>query len=143
MDRKLIALVVTASLGGCITTEEMQIAPNIVQLDTHAAGALFTGNAGNVTLQKAAKATLANGYDLFKLQNTQVGGGMQLVGVQSFGSANVYGNAYGATASGSSFSTPVYARTKDISVSVVMYRRGDAAAKDAFDAKAVVAKLGE
>jgi hypothetical protein len=137
----LIATILLVS--GCIHTEEMQIAPNVVQLDTQAEGALFVGHAGDVTLQRAAKVTLANGYDYFKFQNTQMGSDQQFVGVQSFGSASVNGSTYAATATGSSFSMPVYARTSEVSATVVMFHAGESGAKDAFDARAIIAKLGE
>jgi hypothetical protein len=130
-------------LNACIHTEEMQLAPNIVQLNTQAEGALFVGHAGDVTLQRAAKVTLANGYDYFKFQNAQMGSGQQLVGVQSFGSATAVGSPYAVTATGSAFTTPVYARTSKIGVTVVMFHTGEPGAKDAFDARAIIAKLGD
>jgi len=141
---RIAAIIATTLLvSGCITSEEMQVAPNVVQINTMATGNLFVGHAGDVTMQKAAKATLANGYDFFKYQNAQMGGGQQMVGIQSFGSATVTGSPAAATAIGSSFSAPVYANTSQVSATVVMFHAGEPGAKDAFDARAIIAKLGE
>ena len=50
--------VISVLIGGCVNTQEMPLAPNIVRLDTHASGALFVGHATDVTMQKAAEATI-------------------------------------------------------------------------------------
>ena len=109
-----------------------------MRIDTNARGALFAGHAGDVTMLKAAEATLQNGYTKFRFAQVGTGQGSQLVGVNSYGSANVYGNSV----YGSGFSTPVYAPTSRVSVTVVMLNDGDPGAKDAFDAKAVLKKYG-
>lgn len=128
---KKLFLIVGFALGGCVHTEEMQLAPNIVRIDTHASGALFTGHSGDVVLQRAAKVTLANGYDLFKLSDAQLGQGSQFAGV------SVSGNQYFSSA------TPVYAATSAAAATVIMFKSGDPQAKDAFDARSVIARLGE
>ena len=69
-----------------------------------------------------------------------MGQGSQLVGSSSFGSATVYGNAYGATAYGSGFSTPVYAPTSEIGVTVIMFHSNEAGARGAFNAAEVLKK---
>ena len=128
---KKIALISALALSGCVHTEEMQIAPNIVRIDTRASGALFAGHSGDVVLQRAAKVTLASGYDYFKLSDAQLGQGSQFAGVA------VSGNQYFSSA------TPVYAATSAAAATVVMFRAGDPQAKDAFEAKAIIARLGE
>lgn len=141
--RALIVLAVGMTVAGCVSTQEMQLAPNMVRLDTSARGALFVGHAGDVTLQRAAQVTVKNGYQFFRLEQAQMGQGSQLVGVSSFGSASAYGNPYGATAFGSSFSTPMYAPTSDIGVTVVMFHPGEPGAKGAFDAAEMLKRLGQ
>src|ERR1700722_12577214 len=96
--RLVAILATTLVVSSCITSEEMQVAPNVVQINTMATGNLFVGHAGDVTMQTAAKATLANGDSLFKDQNAQMGGGQQLVGVQTCGSVSVAGSPAAATA---------------------------------------------
>ena len=88
--RALIVLAVGMTVAGCVSTQEMQLAPNMVRLDTSARGALFVGHAGDVTLQRAAQVTVKNGYQFFRLEQAQMGQGSQLVGVSSFGSASAY-----------------------------------------------------
>ncbi|WP_246763305.1 hypothetical protein [Rhizobium sp. 007] len=51
-----------------------------------------------------------------------------------FGQATVYGNTAYGSYSGSSFSTPMYAPTAQIGVTVVMFHANEAGAKGAFDA---------
>ena len=131
-----------AALAGCVNTQEMQLAPNVVRLDTMAKGEFFVPHAGDITLQRAAQLTVKNGYEYFRLEQPQMGQGSQYVGSSSFGSANVYGNAFGATAYGSSFSTPMYAPTSEIGVTVVMFHANEPGAKSAFNAAQVLAKYG-
>ena len=146
MNRTLIRAAIVAAVGtilaGCVSTSEMALAPNIVRLDTMAKGAFFVPHAGDVTLQRAAQVTIRNGYEYFRLEQPQMGQGSLYVGSSSFGNASVYGNAFGATAYGSSFSTPHYAPTSEIGVTVVMFHANEPGAKDAFNAAQVLQKYG-
>ena len=56
--RILIALAFSLAIAGCVSTQEMPLAPNEVRFDTHAAGALFTGQVASVTMRRAAELTL-------------------------------------------------------------------------------------
>jgi serine protease inhibitor ecotin len=98
-------------------------------------------------MQKAAEATLRNGYQYFRLEQVQMGQGQMLAGVNTFGSGSMYGNSLGnsfaATAYGSSLSMPVYAPTASVGVTVVMFHARDAGAKEAFSAADVLARLGK
>jgi len=147
MYRNLIAsALLSAALVSCATTSEMPLAQNMVRLDTSARGLIFTSAAGAITMQKAAEATLRRGYTHFRLDQAQTASGSQFVGMNTYGSgtaqASVYGNnAYGSY-SGSSFSTPMYAPTRQIGVTVIMFRANEAGARGAFDADDVLAKKG-
>ena len=143
ITRALIASAVSVVLAGCVSTQELQLAPNMVRLDTNARGALFVGHAGDITLQQAAKATVKNGYEYFRLDQAQMGSGSQLVGVSSYGSASVYGGPYMASAYGSGFSTPIYAPTSEIGVTVIMFHPNEPGAKGAFNSAEVLKRLGE
>lgn len=140
--RAAIIAATGAALAGCVSTQEMPLAPNIVRLDTSAKGALFVGHAGDLTLQRAAQATIRNGYEFFRLEQAQMGQGSQFVGASSFGNTTVYGNAFGATGYGSSFTTPMYAPTSEIGVTVVMFHPNEPGAKGAFNAAEVLKKYG-
>lgn len=130
------------AVAGCIRTQEMPLAPNVVRLDTHASGLLFAGQASAHTMKRAAELTLQNGYSHFRFEQAQVAQGSQLSGVYSSASGNAYGSAVGNTAyvnaNASGFSTPIYRPTADVGVTVVMFRADEPAAKGAFDAAEVL-----
>ncbi|TXR46605.1 hypothetical protein [Phyllobacterium endophyticum] len=138
----LLSLLVTA----CATTSEMPLAQNMVRLDTQASGLLFVGSAGNITMKKAAEATLKRGYTHFRLEQAQTSQGSRLAGLSTYNSgtanATVYGNSAYGNYSGSGFATPVYAPTASVGVTVVMFKAGEAGAKGAIDAADVVKKQG-
>ena len=145
--RKILVGIALVVLAGCATTSEMPLAPNVVRLDTQASGALFVGSAPSITMKKAAEATLARGYSHFRLEQATMASGSRLVGMQTqtsgVGTATVYGNnAYG-TYNGTSFSTPVYARTANIGVTVIMFHANEAGSRGAFDAQQVLKKGGK
>ncbi|WP_455918671.1 hypothetical protein [Ensifer canadensis] len=148
MTRKLIvAALLSMALASCATTSEMPLAQNMVRLDTSARGLLFTSSAGAVTMQKAAEATLKRGYSHFRIDQAQTASGSQFVGMNTYGSgtanASVYGNTAYGTYNSSSFSTPMYAPTRQIGVTVIMFRANEAGARGAFDAADVLAKKGK
>jgi hypothetical protein len=134
-------------IAGCVSTQEMPLAPNIVRLDTHASGALFTGQTASQTMRRAAELTLQNGYTHFRLEQAQMSQGSQFGGVYSSGAGNAfvtgYGNAAFVSGNSSGFSTPIYRPTADVDVTVVMFHAGEAGAKGAFDAKAVLVKYSQ
>ncbi|WEX76660.1 hypothetical protein PYH37_004980 [Sinorhizobium numidicum] len=125
----------------------MPLAQNMVRLDTNASGLIFTSAAGAITMKKAAEATLKRGYSHFRLEQAQMAQGSRFVGMNTYGSgtaqASVYGNTAYGSYSGSSFSTPMYAPTAQIGVTVVMFHANEAGARGAFDAADVLAKKGK
>jgi hypothetical protein len=124
----------------------MQLAPNMVRLDTHAGGALFVGQATGQTMKRAAELTLQNGFTHFRLEQASMAQGEQLAGVYNYGtgsaSAASFGSSAFATGQASGFSTPIYGRTADVAVTVVMFHADDPGAKDSFDAAEVLKKYG-
>lgn len=148
MRRKFIAAaLLSVALASCATTSEMPLAPNMVRLDTNASGLIFTSAAGAITMKKAAEATVKRGYTHFRIEQAQTASGSRLVGMntQSSGWANasVYGNTAYGNYGGASFSTPVYAPTAQIGVTVVMFHANEAGAKGAFDAEDVLKRQGK
>ena len=117
-----------------------------MRIDTHASGALFAGRAADVTMQQAAQSGLKNGFDYFRLTETQMAQGEQVSGVYSNSTISGVGNSYGGFTSfngyGSGFTTPIMRPTADVGVTVVMFHAGEPGAKGAFDARAVLAKYG-
>lgn len=148
MKRKFfVAALVCAALASCATTNEMPLSKNAVRLDTNASGLIFTSAAGAITMQKAAEATLRRGYTHFQLAQAQTASGSQFVGMNTYGSgsanASVYGNTAYGTYNSSSYSTPMYAPTAQIGVTVVMFHANEAGAKGGFDAAEVLKKKGK
>lgn len=140
-------IVLCAMLSSCATTSEMPLAPNAVRLDTNASGLIFTSAAGAITMKKAAEATVKRGYTHFRLDHVATAQGSRFVGMNTntYGnaSANVYGNTAYGTYSANSFSTPMYAPTAQIGVTVVMFHANEAGAKGAFNAAEVIKKNGK
>ncbi len=126
-------LAVAAAFGvvvsGCVTTQEMPLAPNVVRLDTHAMGVVFTGQAVPQTMRRAAELTLQNGYAYFRLDQPEMS-----QGVEQGGSVN---NVWTGT------STPIMARTADVGVTVTMFRANEPGAKGAFNAAEVLKKYSQ
>lgn len=148
MKLKFVAsAIVTLALSSCATTSEMPLAQNMVRLDTNAQGLLFTSQAGQITMKKAAEATVKRGYTHFRLEQVQTASGSRFVGMNtnSWGTANasVYGNTAYGNYSGSSFSSPVYAPTAQVGVTVIMFNANEAGAKGAFDAAEIIKNGGK
>lgn len=148
MKTKLIATaLICAALTSCATTSEMPLAKNMVRLDTNASGLLFTSAAGAITMKKAAEATVKRGYTHFRLEQVATAQGSRLVGVNTntFGTANasLYGNSAYGSYSANSFSSPVYAPTAQVGVTVIMFNANETGARGAFDAAEVIKKNGK
>jgi hypothetical protein len=151
MSKKIVALAAAALLGGggagCVSTEEMPLAPNMVRLDTHAAGALFVGQATGQTMRRAAELTLQNGYTHFRLEQAQMSQGSQFAGTSTYNTGSAiatgYGNSAFVSGSSSGFSTPIYARTADVGVTVIMFHGNEAGAKGAFNAAEVLKRYSQ
>jgi hypothetical protein len=90
---------------------------------------------------------LARGYSHFRLEQASTSQGQRLAGVQSWGSGNASATAFGNSAYGNwnsnSFSTPVYAPTAQVGVTVVMFRANEPGARGAFNAADVLKKQGK
>jgi hypothetical protein len=66
-----LSLVPCLLLAGCISTQEMPVAPNAVRLDTDAKGFLFTGQTVPQTMRRAAQLCLQGGYTHFTLAQVE------------------------------------------------------------------------
>lgn len=145
--RLLTVGIVALSISGCISTQEMPLAPNAVRLDTHASGLLSVGQTVPQTMRRAAQLTLDAGYTHFKLQDVNSQQGEKLAGVYSTSSGSVVATGYGgvvaATGTSSGLSVPIRRRTADVGVTVIMFHAADPGAKDAFDAAEVLKKYSQ
>jgi hypothetical protein len=78
---KLLLLMLGLALTGCIHTQELPLAPNMVRLDTQASGLLFAGQATNQTMRRAAELTLQNGFTHFRFEQASLQQGSQMADV--------------------------------------------------------------
>lgn len=137
--RIAIAAAFGVVVSGCVTTQEMPLAPNVVRLDTHATGAVFTGQAVPQTMRRAAELTLQNGYAYFRLDQPEMSQGVQYAG--SYNTMSGFGFGNSAFVSGNS--TPIMARTADVGVTVTMFHPNEPGAKGAFNAAEVLKKYSQ
>lgn len=134
-------------LAGCISTQEMPLAPNVVRLDTQSAGLLFTGQTVPQTMRRAAKATLDRGYTHFKIAEAQMGQGSQVAGVVGSNNTNFSGNyGYGSmSGTSNSFGTAsvVRAPTANAAATIIMFRANEPGAQGAFEAEEVLKQYSQ
>jgi hypothetical protein len=124
-------VLISVVLAGCVSTQEMPLAPNVVRIDTQAKGVLFTGQAVPQTMRAAAQATLARGYSHFKFAGTDV----QQGSVETGAVAN--DNDTGAP-SGLGTVTALHDLTANSTATVLMFHADDPEAKGAFNAAQVI-----
>ena len=91
--RHVISICAALVLAGCISTQEMPLAPNVVRIDTQSKGLLFTGQTVPQTMRAAAKATLDRGYSHFRFSDTSLQQGSVVAGTISSSSTNIMGNS--------------------------------------------------
>jgi hypothetical protein len=136
------AMTLSVALAGCISTQEMPLAPNMVRIDTQAGGLLFTGQTVPQTMRAAANATLARGYTHFKFAEAGVQQGSVVTGAMGSSNSNFSGTYGGGFASGSSSgfgsTTVTRAPTASAAATVVMFRATEAGAQGAFEAEQVL-----
>ena len=145
---KLIASCCLAlCLGGCISTQEMPLAPNVVRIDTQSRGYLFTEQTVPTTMRAAAKATLERGYSHFKFAEASLQQGSVVAGAVSSANANyngTYGNGfYSGQASGFGTTSVVHAPTAGAAVTVIMFHATEPGAQGAFDAEQVLKQYSQ
>jgi hypothetical protein len=122
---------ISVVLAGCVSTQEMPLAPNAVRIDTQAKGVLFTGQAVPQTMRAAAQATLARGYSHFKFAGADV--------QQGSGETGTVANDYETgTPSGLGTVTALHDLTANSTATVLMFHADDPEAKGAFDAAQVI-----
>jgi hypothetical protein len=123
---KNIGLIALAAIcmAGCVSTNEMEVAPNVVMLQTDAGGLLYQGRSGPEMMKKAAEATVQRGYTCFALSGAQMKTGSQYAGTIDTTNATIngygYGNSFNATGSETGFSTPVYRHVESAGATVTM-----------------------
>ena len=136
------ATVIAIALAGCISTQEMPLAPNMVRIDTQAGGFLFTGQTVPKTMRAAANATLARGYTHFRFAEAGVAQGSVATGAISTSNGNFSGN-YGqgymsGNASGFGTTNIIRAPTASAAATVIMFHANEPGAQGAFDAQQVL-----
>jgi len=145
--KPMLGTLLALATVGCISTQEMPLAPNVVRIDTQAGGALFTGQTVPATMRAAAKATLDRGYTHFRFQDASIRQGSVVAGTVGSGNAQVSGTATGGfvNANASSFDTTTVVRrpTAAAAATVIMFHANEPGARGAFDAREVVAQYSQ
>lgn len=140
--KRIGALCCVLLLSGCISTQEMPLAPNVVRIDTQAGGYLFTGKTVPATMRAAAKATLDRGYTHFQFANAGVAQGSVVAGTVGTSNASYSGSYGGGSMNGMVSSTDsssvIRAPTASAAATVIMYRADDPQVKNSFDAQQVL-----
>jgi hypothetical protein len=154
----LCGMLAALMLAGCISTQEMPLAPNAVRIDTQSRGMLFTGQTVPQTMRAAAKATLERGYTHFRFADASMQQGSVVVGTVGSSDTYVTGTSnthmtgmYGggfvnanATSFGSANATTfgsssvVRAPTAGAAATVIMFHANEPGAQGAFDAAQVL-----
>jgi hypothetical protein len=133
---------ISIALAGCITTQEMPLAPNVVRIDTQAGGLLFTGKTVPTTMRAAANATLERGYTHFKFAEAGVQQGSVVAGTMSSANSNFngsYGQGYmSGNASGFGTTSVIRAPTASAAATVIMFHANEPGAQGAFEAEQVL-----
>ena len=132
----------TLPLAGCLSTQEMPLAPNIVRIDTQAGGLLFANQAVPATMRAAANATIARGYTHFVFQDAAMQQGSVVTGAVATSNTN-YSGSYGSgfmsgNSNGIGTASLIRAPTAGAAATVVMFHAGDPNAKNAFEAEQVL-----
>lgn len=159
----ICAMLIALALAGCITTQEMPLAPNVVRIDTQSRGVLFTGQTVPQTMRAAAKATLERGYTHFKFADASLQQGSVVTGAIGTSSTNVIGSSnttatgtYGGgvvnanattygTANANTFGTTsvIRAPTASAAATVIMFHANEPGAQGAFDAEQVLRQYSQ
>jgi len=121
--KSIAAIGLTAGLVGCVSTSEMEVAPNVVILQSEAGGALFAGKSGPELMRRAAEVTLQRGYTCFALSGAQMQTGSQYAGSIDTANATITGYGYGATGFGTGVSTPIYRHVENAGATVTMSKQ--------------------
>ena len=159
----ICGMLAALAVAGCISTQEMPIAPNVVRIDTQAGGLLYTGQTVPQTMRAAANATLQRGYTHFKFADASLQQGSVVAG--TIGSSNTritgssdttmsgtYGGGFmngNASTSGSAHATTfgstsvVRAPTAAAAATVVMFHGNQPEAQGAFNAAQVLAQYSQ
>jgi len=132
MRKIILSGLLAAALGGCVSTQEIPLAPNMVRIDTEAGGRLFVGQAVPQTMRRAAEATIARGYTHFRLEQANLSQGSRLGGATV---TNYGGGFVGVQAQ--------RVQTASASATVLMFHAHEAGAQGAFEAQAVLRQYSQ
>jgi len=138
-------------LAGCVSTNEVALAPNVLRIDANASGYADVGKSNAAMMKQAATSTINRGYTHFITGNYQRQTGSQIVGMSSntFGTGNAtgygYGNTYNSYGSfNANTNTNVWrAPTESTSMMIMMFKADDEIPPHAWSAQEVLAKEGK
>lgn len=115
----LVLLVV----GACASSSTTRLAQNVVRIDVSTAPVCGSSGARKIVNRLAAVETLRLGYDKYLISAMDSEKNVRVVGYtnNTNGTFDTYGNT--TTYSGSTYSTPIIAGTRDAAIVAVMYKK--------------------
>ncbi|RCL04140.1 MAG: hypothetical protein JSC189_000188 [Candidatus Tokpelaia sp. JSC189] len=153
--KNIIALALLFILAGCIRSNEIALAPNVIRINTQASGGLSIGKANTEMMKKAAETTINRGYTHFIISDYSYGNETIVSGVNhntygtingtTFGAINnnmYMGNALG-TYNSNTYSNVITMPVERSSMTIIMFKQGDKTPPNAWEAKIVLDKGGK
>lgn len=130
-------------LAGCVQTQELPLAKNVVRLETQGNGIIGASSATNETLRRAAEVTLKNGYTHFVLADASRSQSERLVGfTPGYSHTNfTYGRGYGWANTTYTPGQPISALRTNVGVTVIMMDAKQADRDGGIDASKVLKDL--
>jgi hypothetical protein len=159
----ICGLLAALMVAGCISTQEMPLAPNVVRIDTQSSGWLFTGQTIPQTMRAAASATLQRGFTHFRFADAGLHQGSVVAGTIGSSNTNVMGtsnttitgnygggyvnanvNSFGnATATTYGSTSVIRAPTAGAAATVIMFHANEPGAQGAFEAAQVLRQYSQ
>jgi len=123
--RVLMMIAAIVFLGGCVQTRELQMAQNVVRLETEGRGRIGAQAVDGAIMKRAAEATLQRGYTHFRLDGANMNSRSEIIGF-SAGFNSISADRM---------------RVTNVGATVTMYKANEPGARGALDAEEVLASL--
>jgi len=145
--RNIFAITGLLLMAGCVSTNEVALAPNVLRIDAEAGGYAYVGKANAAMMKRAAASTLERGYTHFITGNYDRQTGSEVVGMSSnttgFGNTTGLGDTAYHSFNANTQTNVWRAPTEKTSMMIMMFKPEDNIPSHAWDASEVLAKEGK
>lgn len=109
-------------LSGCVQTQELPLAKNVIRLETQGSGVIGASSASSETIRRAAEVTIRSGYTHFILVDASRSQSERLVGfTPGYSRTNFnYGQGYGWASTTYTPGQPISSLETNVGVTVIM-----------------------